>query len=78
MGCLLRWSRKRCLNLQRLASDHVPECLPHQQFHRNKGSPIRLVNLVDRVDVWVIQGGCSLGFPLETAERLCVVGEVVV
>ena len=64
-------------DLQRLASDPVPERLPLQQFHGDEGSPIGLVNLVDRADVRVVQRGCSLGFPLETAESLCVVGEFV-
>ena len=64
-------------DLQRLASDPVPECLPLQQFHGDEGSPIGLVNLVDRADVRVVQRGRSLGLPLETAEGLCVVGEFV-
>ena len=58
------------LDLQRLAADPVPERLPLQQFHGDEGSPIGLVNLVDRADVRVVQGGRSLGFPLETAEGL--------
>jgi hypothetical protein len=29
----------------------VPECLPLQQFHGDEGSPIELVNLIDRADV---------------------------
>ena len=65
------------LDLQRLASDPVPERLPLQQFHGDEGSPIGLVNFVDRADVRVVQRGRSLGFPLETAEGLCVVGEFV-
>ncbi len=64
-------------DLQRLASDPVPERLPLQQFHGDEGSPIGLVNLVDRADVRVVQRGCSLSFPLEAAESLCVVGEFV-
>ena len=46
--------------LLRLASDHVPERLPLQQFHGDEGSPIGLVNLVDRADVRVVQGGRGL------------------
>ena len=65
------------LDLQRLASDPVPERLPLQQFHGDEGSPIGLVNLVDRADVRVVQGGRSLGLPLESAEGLCIVGEFV-
>ena len=65
------------LDLHRLASDSVPERLALQQFHGDEGSPIGLVNLVDRADVRVVQRGRSFGLPLETAESLCVVGEVV-
>src|SRR6266852_1170930 len=64
-------------DLQRLASDPVPERLSLQQFHGDEGSPVGLVNLVDRADVRVVQGGRSLGLPLKTAESLCVVGEFV-
>jgi hypothetical protein len=55
----------------------VPERLPLQQFHGDEGSPIGIVNLVDRADVRVVQGGRSLGLPLESAESLRVVGEFV-
>jgi hypothetical protein len=43
----------------------------------DEGSPIGLVNLVDRADIRVVQGGRSFGFPLETAEGLRVVGKFV-
>ena len=64
-------------DLQRLASDPVPERLTLQQFHGDEGSSIGFVNLVDRADVRVVQRGRSLGFPLKAAEGLCVVGEFV-
>src|SRR4029077_3952984 len=63
------------VDLQRLPRNPVPACLPLQQFHCNKGSPIGLVNLVDRADVRVVQRRRSLGLSLETAECLRVVGE---
>jgi hypothetical protein len=47
------------------------------QFHGNEGSPIGIVNFVDRADVRVVQGGRGFGFPLKTAESLRVVGEFV-
>ena len=50
---------------------------PSRNFHGDEGSPIVLVNLVDRADVRMVQSGRSLGFPLETAESLRVVGEFV-
>jgi len=31
----------------------------------DEGSSIRLVNLMDRADVRVVQRGCGFGFPLE-------------
>ena len=65
------------LDLQRLAIDLVPERLPFEQLHGDEGSPIGLVDFVDRADVRVVQRGRSLGFPLETAEGLCIVGEFV-
>ena len=65
------------LDLQRLASDPVPERLPLQQFHGDEGSPIGLVNLVDRADVRMVQRGRGLGLPLEATEGLRVVGEFV-
>ena len=65
------------LDLQRLAADYVPERLAFQQFHGNKGSPIDLVDLMDRADVRVIKRGCCLGFPLKAAEGLRIVREFV-
>ena len=64
-------------DLQRLASDSVPERLPLQQFHGNEGSSVRFVDFVDCADVRVVQRRRSFGFPLETAEGLRVVGEFV-
>src|SRR6202022_1778651 len=55
----------------------MPERLPLQQFHGNEGSPIDLVDFMDRADVRVVQRGCSFRLPLETAEGLRVVGEFV-
>ncbi len=62
-------------DLQRLATDSVSERLPLQQFHGDEGSPIDLVDFMDRADVRVVQRGRRLGLPLEAAEGLCVVGE---
>src|ERR1700687_2480142 len=55
----------------------MPECLPLQQFHGDEVSSIGFVNLVDSADVRMVQRGRSFGFPLETAEGLCVVGQFV-
>lgn len=57
-------------DFQWLAVNPVPERLPLQQFHGDKRSSIGLINFVDRADIWMVQRGRSLGFPLETAEGL--------
>ncbi len=67
---------KHRLDLQRLAIDPVSERLPFQQFHRDQGSPIELVDFMDRADVPVVQGR-GFGFPLKTTEGLRIVGEFV-
>jgi hypothetical protein len=41
-------------DLQRLTCDHVPERLSLKQLHRDEGSRIRFVNLVDRANVRVV------------------------
>ena len=63
------------LDLQRFPSDPVPQRLPLQQFHRDEGSPLGVIDFVDGANVRVVQGGRGFGFPLEAAESLCVVGE---
>jgi hypothetical protein len=55
----------------------VPECLSLQQFHCDEGSTIGFVNLVERADVRVVQGGRCFRLTLEAAESLCVVGKFV-
>jgi hypothetical protein len=48
-----------------------------KELHRDEGSPIHLINLVNRADVRVVQRGRGFGFPLESAESLCVVGKII-
>jgi hypothetical protein len=55
----------------------MPQGLSFQQFHGDEGSTIAFVNLIDRADVRMVQGGRGLGFALETTEGLWVVGGVV-
>jgi hypothetical protein len=38
---------------------------------------VLLANIVNRADVRVVEGGCSLGFALEAGERLWVTGNIV-
>src|SRR5215467_3415096 len=75
--CNLDTQIEHGVHFQRLAIDQMPKSLSLQQFHCDEGSLIGLVNLVDRADVRVIQRGGSLGFPLETAKSLCIVGKII-
>jgi len=55
----------------------VLERLPFQQFHGDERSPIDVIYFIDGADVRVVQRGCRFGFPLEAAERLRIVREIV-
>src|SRR5262249_6192295 len=39
-------------------------------FHGDEGLAVLLANVVDGTDVGVVQGGCGLGFALETSQNL--------
>ena len=55
----------------------MPERLSLQQFHRDEGSPISLVNLVDGAYVRVVQRRRGFSLPLEAAESLSVMGKII-
>ena len=50
--------------------DPVLERLPVEKFHGYKGLAFVLVNVVDRANVRMVQGGCGTGFTLKTLKRL--------
>src|ERR1700746_245573 len=82
MGCVERVRDldaqiEHLFDFERLTIDLMPEGLPFQQFHGDEGSTIGLVNLMDRADVWMVQGGRGLGLPFERAESLHVIVEFV-
>src|SRR5215469_5285388 len=66
-----------CVDFHRFAGDLMPEGLPLKKFHRDEGSPLGFVDLIDRADVWVIQRRRSSRFLPEAVERLRVVGNIV-
>jgi hypothetical protein len=65
------------VRLHRAIADAVLQRHAVQKLHGDEGSPVRLVDLVDSADVRVVQRRRSLGFALESAESLRVVGEFV-
>ena len=60
-----------------LAGDGVAEGLSLQQFHRDEGAPVGLVDFVNGADAGVVQRGRGFGLALKTAEGLGVVGEII-
>ncbi len=54
--------------LHRLSADAVLECLALQQLHGDEGLPLVLVDVVDRADVGVVEGGGGLGLAPEPLE----------
>jgi hypothetical protein len=57
-----------------LSSNQVPKSLSLEEFHRDEGSAICLINLVDRADMRVIQQRGGFSFALEAAQGLYVIG----
>jgi hypothetical protein len=54
------------LKRQGFTLDTVLQRLAIQKLHDNEGLSVLFVNLVDRADVRVIQGGGSFGLPLKS------------
>ena len=65
----LHRQRKQELDFKRPHADLVLERRAFQIFHGDKGFSILLADIVNRADVWMVQGGSSLRFALETAQR---------
>ena len=62
------------IRLKRLAEDALLQRLALQELHGNEVLPLMLVDLVDRADVGMIEGGGRLGFPLKPFQCVTVFG----
>jgi hypothetical protein len=92
-GLMSRWmiplewaaSKASAIRMLRSSTVSISSALPAivcrrvwlKQFHGDESSPIAFVDLIDRADMRVIQRRGSLGFTLESAESLCVIGKVI-
>ena len=45
-----------------------------QKLHGDESVTVRLADVVNRADIWVIKCGCGLGFALKAGECLWVTG----
>ena len=59
------------------AGDDVLQRLAVEKFHGDEGFAVRFSDIVNRANVGMVQGGGSLGFPLETREGLRVFRDIV-
>ena len=66
--------REQGLGVHGLARDAMLQRHPVQKLHGDKRLAVLLANVVNGADVGMIQGGCRLGFALETGQGLRVAG----
>ena len=74
LGNLLR-DRKGLIERDRTSSNALREIVSLDQFHHEGGHAPALFEAVDGGDVWVVQRGEGLRFPLEAREPIGVVRE---
>ena len=68
--------REDLVHPQPLPEDALLQRLALEQLHRNEVLPLMLVDVVDGADVRMIQGGGRLGLPLESLQRMAVLGQL--
>ena len=66
--------REQGLGVHGLARDAMLQRHAVQKLHGDEGLAVLLADVVNGADVGMIQGGCGLGFALETGEGLRVAG----
>ena len=53
------------------------QCLALEQLHGDEWAILKLSNVMNRADVWMIERGCSTRFAAESLDGLSVLGDVV-
>jgi hypothetical protein len=60
-----------------VARNAVLQRRPIQILHHDEGATFLLTNVVNRADVWVVQGRSSLRFALKTRQSLRILRDFV-
>src|ERR1700730_10046454 len=60
-------------DFQRLSRNQMREGVSLQQFHRDKGSALTLVDFIDGANVGMVESGCRTGLAPKTFEGLGIV-----
>ena len=68
---------QNCLDFQRLPRNQMLERVSFQQFHRDEGSLLALVNFIDRADVGMVKSRRGTGLATKTLECLGIVSYFV-
>jgi len=67
---------EQAIQRQRRTEQLVIKALAFQQFHCNKGLPVRVFNRVDRANIRVIQGRGGAGLEQKAIKRSGIAGHV--
>ena len=62
---------------ERTPGDAVLECFAFEQLHHKKCFPFKFLNVVNRADVGMIQGGGGAGFAAEALEGLRILAQLL-
>src|SRR5258707_10225131 len=65
------------LNVQRSSLDAVLQRLPFEKLHDDKALVLEFVDVVNRTNVWVVQGRCRSRLALKTFHGRMVLGKLL-
>src|SRR4029077_20525359 len=74
--CNLNCQRENRLDLHGTPGNTVLQRHPVQKLHSDKRLTVLLTNVVNRADVGMVEGRCSLGFAVEAFQRLAILGNI--
>jgi hypothetical protein len=63
---------QQCLYLHRTPADRMLQCFAFQILHGDERISVRVANVINCADIWMVQRRCRLGFPLKSRQCLCV------
>src|SRR5271167_3414479 len=82
MGCFKRVGdvQSKCevgRQIKRAPRNLKLQCSAVQVFHHDEYLSVILPNVINRTNVWVVQGGSGFGLTPKTFQRLTVLGQIL-
>jgi hypothetical protein len=68
---------EKCLQIQRPTANLGCQRLAFEQLHGDKALSILLSNVINGANVWMVQGGGSFSFALESSDGLGIAGKLI-